>query len=174
MKPFFRFLTVLLASCLLAQGMAFAQTNVRGRVTDSAGQPLAGVTVMIQGTSVGTSTDADGNWSLQVPKGSVLEFASLGMTTVTRPWKGEPRIDISMGEDILYLEDVVVVGYGTAKKETLTAAVSAIKGDELLKSPSTNVSQVLAGNPANRAWTRLRCVSAVRSMASPTWWTVSR
>ena len=145
MKPFFRFLTVLLASCLLAQGMAFAQTNVRGRVTDSAGQPLAGVTVMIQGTSVGTSTDADGNWSLQVPKGSVLEFASLGMTTVTRPWKGEPRIDISMGEDILYLEDVVVVGYGTAKKETLTAAVSAIKGDELLKSPSTNVSQVLAG-----------------------------
>ena len=145
MKPLFRFLTVLLAGFVLAQGTAFAQANVRGRVSDSDGQPLAGVTVMIQGTSTGTSTAADGTWSLQAPKGSVLEFSSLGLTTVTRPYKGESRIDITMEEDTFYLEDVVVVGYGTAKKETLTAAVSAIKGDELLKSPSTNVSQVLAG-----------------------------
>ena len=124
MKPLFRFLTVLLAGFVLAQGTAFAQANVRGRVSDSDGQPLAGVTVMIQGTTTGTSTAADGTWSLQAPKGSVLEFSSLGLTTVTRPYKGESRMDITMEEDTFYLEDVVVVGYGTAKKETLTAAVS--------------------------------------------------
>ena len=128
MKLFFRFLTLLLAGCILAQGIAFAQANVQGKVTDSEGHALPGVTVMIQGTSTGTSTGADGTWTLKVPQGSVLEFASLGMTTVTYPWKGESRVNITMAEDTFYLEDVVVVGYGTAKKETLTAAVSAIKG----------------------------------------------
>jgi len=145
MKPIFRHLTALLAGLVLIQGSVFAQKIVRGGVKDSNGQPLVGVTVMIQGTSVGTITGADGSWSLQVPEGAVLEFSSLGMTTVVRPYKGESRVDVTMDEDTLYLEDVVVVGYGTAKKETLTAAVSAIKGEELLKSPSTNVSQVLAG-----------------------------
>lgn len=159
MKPFFRFLILLMAGYVLAQGTAFAQTNVRGRVTDSDGQPLAGVTVMIKGTTVGTNTAADGTWSLQVPKGAVLEFVSLGMTPVTRPYQGETGIDVIMEEDILFLEDVVVVGYGTAKKETLTAAVSAIKGEELLKSPSTNVSQVLAG--------RLSGLSSVQESGEP-------
>ena len=78
---------------------------------------------MIQGTSVGTITGADGSWSLQVPEGAVLEFSSLGMTTVVRPYKGESRVDVTMDEDTFYLEDVVVVGYGTAKKETSMAAV---------------------------------------------------
>ncbi len=159
MKPIFRFLTLLLAGGILAQGIAFAQTNVQGRVTDSEGNALAGVTVMIQGTSTGTITGSDGSWNLRVPQGSVLEFASLGMTTVFHPWKGESRVNITMNEDTLYLEDVVVVGYGTARKETLTAAVSAIKGDELLKSPSTNVSQVLAG--------KLPGISSVQESGEP-------
>ena len=159
MKPIFRFLTLLLACGMLAQGTAFAQTNVQGRVTDSEGHALAGVTVMIQGTSTGTITAPDGSWTLRVPQGAVLEFASLGMTTVFHPWKGESRVNVTMNEDTLYLEDVVVVGYGTAKKETLTAAVSAIKGEELLKSPSTNVSQVLAG--------KLPGISSVQESGEP-------
>ena len=127
MKPVIRILCASLAALLLSQGLAFAQKTVRGGVRDSDGQPLAGVTVMVQGTTTGTITGADGSWTLSVPENAVLEFSSLGLTTVTRPYKGESRIDVVLQEDTFYLEDVVVVGYGTAKKETLTAAVSAIK-----------------------------------------------
>ena len=159
MKPVIRILCASLAALLLSQGLAFAQKTVRGGVRDSDGQPLAGVTVMVQGTTTGTITGADGSWTLSVPENAVLEFSSLGLTTVTRPYKGESRIDVVLQEDTFYLEDVVVVGYGTAKKETLTAAVSAIKGDELLKAPSTNVSQVLAG--------KLSGISSVQESGEP-------
>ena len=145
MKTIIRLMGAVLAGLLLAQGTAFAQKTLTGKVTDAEGQPLAGVTVMVQGTSNGTITSADGSYSLNVSQGSVVEFSCLGLATETRTFNGKSPLHVQMKEDALYLEDVVVVGYGTAKKETLTAAVSAIKGDELLKSPSTNVSQVLAG-----------------------------
>ncbi|MBQ3882391.1 MAG: TonB-dependent receptor [Bacteroidales bacterium] len=145
MKVLIRILTSVLAFSILCQGMVYAQRTARGGVKDSEGRPLAGVTVMIQGTTNGTMTASDGSWSLTVREGATLEFSCLGMETVTRVYRGESFIDVVLREDTLFLDDVVVVGYGTAKKETLTAAVSAIKGDELLKSPSTSVSQVLAG-----------------------------
>ena len=145
MKVLIRILTSALAIAVLGQGVVSAQNNARGGVKDSEGHPLAGVTVMVLGTGTGTMTGSDGSWSLPVSNGQTLEFSCLGMETVTRVWRGESFLDIVLREDTIFLDDVVVVGYGTAKKETLTAAVSAIKGDELLKSPSTNVSQVLAG-----------------------------
>ena len=159
MRSLSRLVTVLLAALLVGQGMAYAQKTARGTVKDADGKPLAGVTVLVQGTSTGTMTGADGSWSLSVPDDAVLEFSCLGMTTQTHPFRGQSRLDVTMAEDTLYLEDVVVVGYGTAKKETLTAAVSAIKGDELLKAPSTNVSQVLAG--------KLSGVSSVQESGEP-------
>ena len=159
MRSLSRLLILLMAALVLGQGMVYAQKTARGTVKDADGKPLAGVTVLIQGTSTGTMTGADGSWSLSVPDGAVLEFSCLGMTTQTRPFQGQSRVDVTMTEDTLYLEDVVVVGYGTAKKETLTAAVSAIKGDELLKAPSTNVSQVLAG--------KLSGVSSVQESGEP-------
>ncbi len=159
MRSLSRLLILLVAALALGQGTAFAQKTARGTVKDADGKPLAGVTVLVQGTSTGTMTGADGSWSLSVPDGAVLEFSCLGMTTQTRPFQGQSRLDVTMTEDTLYLEDVVVVGYGTAKKETLTAAVSAIKGDELLKAPSTNVSQVLAG--------KLSGVSSVQESGEP-------
>ena len=159
MKTIIRLMVTSLATLLLAQGVALAQKTATGRVTDPEGQPLAGVTVMVKGTQTGTMTGPDGSWSLKVPEGAVLEFSSLGLATVTQTYKGEARVNITMQEDTYYLEDVVVVGYGTAKKETLTAAVSAIKGDELLKSPSTNVSQVLAG--------KLPGISSVQESGEP-------
>ena len=133
MRSLSRLITVLVAALLLCQGAAYAQKTARGTVKDADGKPLAGVTVLIQGTTTGTMTGADGSWSLSVPDGAVLEFSCLGMTTRTEAFRGQTRVDVTMTEDTLYLEDVVVVGYGTAKTETLTAAVSAIKGDELLK-----------------------------------------
>lgn len=139
--------------------MSFAQNTVRGTVTDASGEPLAGVTVMVPGTTNGTITDLDGKYTLSVSKGATLEFSSLGLTTVTRTFEGQSIIDVILEEDSLYLDDVIVVGYGTQKKSSLTSAVSAIKGDDLLKAPSTNVSQVLAG--------RLPGISSVQESGEP-------
>ena len=159
MKVLSRLMTSLVAGLLLLQGVAFAQTAVRGKVTDTDGKPLAGVTVLVKGTTNGTMTASDGTYSLRVNQGDVLEFSCLGLATEERNYKGQQNLNVTLQEDALYLEDVVVVGYGTAKKETLTAAVSAIKGDELLKAPSTNVSQVLAG--------RLSGISSVQESGEP-------
>lgn len=139
---------------------ALAQAQVKGTVTDESGQALSGITVMVSGTSNGTVTDAQGKWALKVNKGDKLEFTCLGMTTEIKEFNGKQAvINVVMKEDALFLDDVVVVGYGTQKKSSLTAAVSAIKGDELLKAPSTNVSQVLAG--------RLPGISSVQESGEP-------
>ena len=109
MKTLVRILSACLAALTVTLAPAFAQRTVRGGVKDAEGQPLPGVTVMVQGTSTGTMTGPDGSWSLSVPEGAVLEFSCMGMTTVTRPYGGESRIDVVLTEDTLYLEDVVVV-----------------------------------------------------------------
>jgi len=138
---------------------ALAQSVLSGKVTDPSGSALAGVTVLVKGTSNGTMTGADGSYSLQARKGDVIEFSCLGLATQEITWDGRSKLNPVLQEDTLFLDDVVVVGYGTAKKETLTAAVSAIKGDELLKAPATNVSQVLAG--------KLSGISSVQESGEP-------
>ena len=159
MKSFTRLIVALLAGLFLVQAAAFAQAQVRGKVTDADGKPLAGVTVLVKGTTNGTMTAADGSYSLRAAEGDVIEFSCLGLSTVERTFDGRSAISVTLTEDALYLEDVVVVGYGTAKKETLTAAVSAIKGDEILKAPATNVSQVLGG--------KLPGISSVQESGEP-------
>ena len=159
MKNLIRLITLVLAGLLLVQAPALAQSTLRGKVTDEGGAPLAGVTVLVKGTSNGTMTDADGSYALRASKGDTIEFSCLGLSTVEKTFDGRSPINVTLREDAIYLEDVVVVGYGTAKKETLTAAVSAIKGDELLKAPSTNVSQVLAG--------KLPGISSVQESGEP-------
>ena len=145
MKYILRLITATLAGLLLLPAAIFAQGALRGQVSDTEGNPLSGVTVMVKGTARGTMTDLDGNYTLSASRGEVILFSCLGLADEERTWDGRSPLNVTMHEDNLYLDDVVVVGYGTAKKETLTAAVSAIKGDELLKAPATNVSQVLAG-----------------------------
>jgi len=155
MKHILTFLLILAMSAT-----AFAQSTVSGKVTDESGQALAGVTVMISGTTNGTVTDQNGHYSLKAVKGDKLEFTCLGMTAVEKVYDGKSKtIDAVMAVDALFLNDVVVVGYGTQKKSSLTSAVSAIKGDELLKAPSTNVSQLLAG--------KLSGVSSVQESGEP-------
>lgn len=149
--------------CVIAAAMfsvaTFAQNVVQGTVKDENGEPLFGVTVMVSGTTNGVSTDLGGHYSISVPSGATLEYACLGLTSVMYKVTGSARHDVVMFEDNLYLEDVVVIGYGTAKKSSLTSAVSAIKGDELLKAPATNVSQVLAG--------RLPGISSLQESGEP-------
>ena len=149
-----------LTGLLLLSGAASAQTSLRGTVSDPSGQPLPGVAVLIQGSTSGALTDMDGRYSISAKSGDVLLFSCLGMMDETRVYDGKsPVLDVVMKEDNLMLDDVVVVGYGTAKKGSLTSAVSAIKGDELLKAPATNVSQVLAG--------RLPGISSVQESGEP-------
>lgn len=135
MKTFVRLLMLSLAGLLLLGTSAFAQSKLRGVVTDSAGEPIPGVTVMVQGTSNGTMTGIDGAYELVASKGDVIVFSCLGLATEERSWNGRSPINVTMQEDTMYLDDVVVVGYGTAKKETLTAAVSAISGWSTLTIP---------------------------------------
>lgn len=158
MKGFIRLLLAVAAGLLLT-ATAFAQSTLRGKVTDAAGAPLPGVTVMVKGTARGTMTAADGTYSLSASRGETIEFSCLGLATQEFKFDGRSPINVQMQEDALFLDDVVVVGYGTAKKETLTAAVSAIKGEELLKAPATNVSQVLAG--------KLSGISSVQESGEP-------
>lgn len=129
MKGFIRLLLAVAAGLLLT-ATAFAQNTLRGKVTDAAGAPLPGVTVMVKGTVRGTMTAADGTYSLSASRGETIEFSCLGLATQEFKFDGRSPINVQMQEDALFLDDVVVVGYGTAKKETLTAAVSAIKGEE--------------------------------------------
>ena len=138
-------------------------------MTDESGLPLPGVAVMVSGTSNGTMTDEDGNYSLSgLKKGDVLLFTSLGMGDQTFDCDGTlSRLNVVMREDATFLEETIVVGYGVQKKSSMTSAVSAMKGDELLKAPATNVSQLLAG--------KLTGVSSVqRSQTSMIPWLYSR
>lgn len=151
---------VLAAVLLLTGGTLLAQPTVRGQVTDADGKPVPGVFVMVVGTDNGTMTDADGRYTISVDRGDVLAFECLGMTTVQQVCDGSvSTLNVTLQEDTTYLDEVVVVGYGSQRKSSLTSAVSAIKGDDLLKAPSTNVSQLLAG--------RLTGVSSVQESGEP-------
>lgn len=103
---------------------------ITGTVTDEEGEPIPGVTVSVKGTPIGTSTDVEGKYSLSgVPPDSMLVFSYIGMKTLEVPVDDRNVIDITMQWDALGLDEVVVVGYGIQRKESLTGAVSQISGD---------------------------------------------
>ncbi|GAE21127.1 TonB-dependent receptor [Bacteroides pyogenes JCM 10003] len=104
--------------------------RIKGRVTDrQTGEPIIGVTVFVPGTSHGTTTDIDGNYSLNVPLGSTVTFSYIGYADFNREVREEGVLDVVLTEDAVTLDDVVVVGYGVQKKVNLTGAVSMVKGD---------------------------------------------
>ena len=161
MKTVFRNLLVMSIFLLGGAADVLAQPTVRGKVTDADGRPLEGVVVIVEGTTNGAMTDIDGNYSISsLKKGDVLLFSSLGFADQKFDCTGSlSKLDVTMNEDVTYLEETIVVGYGTQKKSSMTSAVSAIKGSDLLKAPSTNVSQLLAG--------RLTGVSSVQESGEP-------
>ncbi len=131
---------------LLVAFQAFAQsTTVKGTVKDDNGEPLPGVSVLVAGTSNGVSTDLDGNYSITVPANSVLSFMCMGFLTQEVAINGRSVIDVQLAVDAELLEDVVVVGYGTQKKSSLTASVASISPKEVSKMVTTNVASALLG-----------------------------
>ncbi|HEX5552130.1 MAG TPA: carboxypeptidase-like regulatory domain-containing protein, partial [Chitinophagaceae bacterium] len=114
--------------------------RVHGRVTDSStGQPLTGVTIQVKGGSVGTVTDADGNFSLEVPDNAVLVVSYIGYNKKAIPFSGDPVIHISLAASTTGLNQLMVVGYGTQKKIDLTGAVDQVSGERLQNRPITSV-----------------------------------
>ena len=119
--------------------------RVSGTVTDQTGQPLPGVTVVEEGTTNGTVTNADGVYTITVPGKAALAFSFVGMKTQKVAVNSQSRIDIKFEEESIGLEEVVAIGYGTQKKVNLTGSVSAIEGDNLIKQSAPNVSTALQG-----------------------------
>ncbi|MDR2120640.1 MAG: TonB-dependent receptor [Tannerella sp.] len=129
------------ASTVLSQNV-----TVSGVVTDRSGEALIGVNVQVKGTTVGTITDVKGFYTVQVPGAqSVLVFSYVGYVTREAVVGTQRTVDVQLEDDTQALEEVVVVGYGVQKKETVTGSVSTVKGTELIKTPTANLSNAIAG-----------------------------
>ena len=137
----------LLALLLLLPGLSFAQNlRVSGRVLDDQGEGVIGAGVVIQGTTNGTITDMDGNFSLpSVPRGATLEISCVGFATQVVQVTG-PTLNVVLLPDTRALDEAVVIAYGQQKKVTITGAVSAMGNDDLMKAPVANVANALQGN----------------------------
>ncbi len=119
---------------------AFAQTvTANGKVIDANGEPLIGVGVLVTGTTAGTVTDLDGNFSIPVASGATLEFSSIGYATQSVVVTNSNPMTITLAEDNEALEEAVVVGYGTQKKGLVTGSVVTVNSDEIQKQATTNV-----------------------------------
>ncbi|MCQ0110462.1 SusC/RagA family TonB-linked outer membrane protein [Zhouia amylolytica] len=146
-----KLLTIMVFVCLLSGQTIWAQDKtITGTVTGASdGVPLPGVTVMVKGTSTGTSTDFDGNYSLSAPSDGVLVFSYVGFTTQEITIAGKTVVNVSMTEDTQQLDEVVVTALGI-KKETkkIGYAMSEVKGEELAKTNTVNPVEALQGQAA--------------------------
>lgn len=158
-----------ISSCLLATAFsalvspafaADAQTNekdnlsihetlqsktVTGVVVDAAGVPVIGANVVVKGTTVGTITDFDGNYSLEVPENAVLQISYIGYLTEEIPVENKSSINVTLKEDSQALDELVVVGYGTMRKSDVTGSIATAKGDELTKQQNFSALDNLRG-----------------------------
>jgi TonB-linked SusC/RagA family outer membrane protein len=120
--------------------------KVTGKVTDSSGEPLPGVTVMVKGTAQGAITDMNGNYSItDVPGSAALQFSFIGMESQAVLVGNQSIINVTMQEGLVGIDEVVAIGYGTQKRATVTGSVVSTAGDELLKTPEPNVANSLIG-----------------------------
>ncbi len=122
------------------------ERTITGKVTDSSGAPLPGVTVIVKGTTIGTVTDIDGNFSLEIPlTAEILQFSFVGTKTQEVVLGEINTLNIVLEEETTGLDEVVVVGYGAQKKESVTGAISTVNTEDLKRSSSPNLSVALAG-----------------------------
>lgn len=128
---------------------AHAQSQVKGRVVDDQGKPLPGVSILVKGTSTSTTTLGTGNFSIAVPtSNSVLVFSYIGFTSREVPVRNQSEINVTLLPSAAELEQVVVVGYGTQRKESVTGSVANISGDKVREIPAPNVAQAIQGRIA--------------------------
>ena len=135
------------------------KVTVQGRVTDTSGEPLAGVNVTVKGVTRGTVTNLDGLFTIEISTGEVLRFSFIGFKDEEVTPKGSRLIKVVMREDAEALDEVVVIGYGTSRKKDITGAMVSVKADELNAVTSSSVNQMLQG--------KVTGMSAIQSSAQP-------
>jgi TonB-linked SusC/RagA family outer membrane protein len=129
------------------QNVQQPQLTVTGKVTDSSGAPLPGVSVAIKGTARGTITDANGNYSLpRISPGDILQFSFIGLKSESVIVRDQLIINMVLREETIGIEEVVAVGYGTQRKVTLSGSVASVTGKEIIKVPAMNVTNTLGGS----------------------------
>ena len=140
MKKLLTIITVLMSLITFSQ-----EKIITGKITDEIGAPLFGVVVVIKGTSIGKTTDFDGNYSINAKVGDVLKFLYIGMNTIEVVIDNQTSINFQMKKSSEELDEVVIVGYGSVRKSDLTGSVSTVKAEELVKSGTVSLDQALAG-----------------------------
>ena len=139
-------LLVLLVGLFLSIGAFAQQIAVKGHVKDTTGEPVIGANVLVKGTTNGTITDFDGNFMLNVPKDAILSVSFVGYKTAEV--KAAPTVMVTLEDDSQVLDAVVVIGYGSVKKNDMTGSVTAIKPDKLNKGLITNAQDMMTGKIA--------------------------
>lgn len=168
---------------MLLTGVSYysmAQININGKVIDQDGEPLVGVSVIIKGTSQGTVSDLEGNYSIEANQGDILQFSFLGyLGKEVTIEEGITRINITLEQDLLGLEEVVVIGYGTQRKSDVTSAITSVRSDEFVQGAVKDAGQLLqgkvaglaitnaSGNPLDGPEVRLRGITSLKSEQSP-------
>lgn len=165
----------------LVSASAMAQT-VTGRITsETDGSPLPGVSVLVKGTTTGTTTDIDGRYTLNVPdtESSVLIMSFIGFAAQEIPVNNRTIIDVAMAEDVTMMNEIVVIGYGTQKRSDLTGAVGSVNEQKLKERPATSLNQALSGKiagvqvntnsgrPGGKTNVRIRGFSSINSSNNP-------
>ena len=132
----------------LASFFTYSQIDISGTVTDEAGGAIPGITVIIAGTNQGTTTDFDGNYSISASGDQELEFSSLGFVTQRVAINNQDNIDVIMIESIEVLDEIVVSGYSTQSRRTLSGAIGSVDVSDAIKTPTTNAAEALQGRVA--------------------------
>ncbi|MBR4001582.1 MAG: carboxypeptidase-like regulatory domain-containing protein, partial [Bacteroidales bacterium] len=149
MKQFFAKVTLAAMVIFTLLSSASAQNRaIRGKVVDQNGLAVIGASVIAEGTTIGTVTDMDGNFSLFVPAGATLSVSSIGYTTVTLPVGNQTNFNITLQEDNEILEETVVIGYGVQRKSDLTGSVASVKEADLSFRSTSDAAAALQGKAA--------------------------
>jgi len=146
-----RGLSLLVLFICLVSVSAYAQETISGKVVDESGESLIGVNVLIEGTSEGTVTDIDGEFSLEAASDAVLLFSYIGYESQTVPVDGRTTLNVTLRTNATALDEVVVVGYGSVQKSDVTGSVASVKPEELQAFPVLNAGQALQGRAAGVA-----------------------
>ena len=134
---------------LLIPILCFGQSSVKGTVSEEeSGLPLPGVNVLIKGTNTGTTTDFDGNYQISAKTGDVLVFSYVGFSTQEISFNGEITLNVQLAEDASALDEVVLIGYGSIKKDDLTGAADLITSEDFNQGPLVSAQQLISGKIA--------------------------
>ena len=166
------------AALAVSTSFAFAQSQISGKVTSSEdGQPVVGASIKVAGTNTGTVTDIDGNFSLNAPAGTKLEISYIGM--VSKTVKAGKSLSIVLDADDKSLDEVIVVGYGTTRREAKTGSITSVSSKDLADIPTTSFDKMLAGKmagvsvtqstgqPGSGAQIRIRGISSINAGNEP-------